>query len=237
MPWASAQPISFDAGAGGNVTIEGNTVNINGRPAGSVGDFARNAADLATVPPPASKAAALKAQYFPLGTFAFDTDEKESDPSRLLQLAVSKDGILSGMYYDTKTDKAEPVQGRLDKESQRVAFRIGDDEETVYETGLFNLTQDEVSVLVHSGPDKVDVNNLVRLQKPQEERPSREAIAAAVGVENPETKARNRYDLAMMLVKGGKVEKARERCTEIVAEFPNTRAARDARAYLEKSAE
>ena len=219
------------------MTIEGNTVNFNGRPAGSVGEFARNAADLATVPPPASKAAVLNAQWFPLGTFVFTTDEMESDPSRLLQLAVSKDGIISGMYYDTKTDTAQPVQGRVDKETQRVAFRIGDDEETVYETGLFNLTQDEVSVLVHSGPDKADVNLLVRLQKPQEERPSRDAIAKAVGVENPEMKARSRYDLAMMLAKSGKVEKARERCTEIVAEFPDSRAARDARAYLEKSAD
>ncbi|MFL5338639.1 MAG: tetratricopeptide repeat protein [Gemmataceae bacterium] len=231
------QPSSLDYGSGGNVTYEGNTVYLVGRRVGSKADLADSAADLATVPPPTSNAAILRTAWLPLGTFAISTSEKETDPSRLLQLAISTTGIISGMQYDTKTDRAEPVQGQLDKATQRVAFRIGDNEETVYEAGLFNLTQDEVSVLVHSGPDKVDVNLLVRLQKPQEQRTTREDLDRLPGVENPEMKARSRFDLAMLLAKSGKSEKAREWCTEIVAKYPDTRAGRDASSYLKKSAE
>jgi len=234
---SAAQPASYNFGSGGNVTYEGNTVYLLERRVGSRADFADSAADLATVPPPASNAAILRTEFLPLGRFALSTSENETDPSRLLQLAISRTGIISGVLYDTKTDRAEPVQGRLDKATQRVAFRIGDDDETVYETGLFNLTQDEASVLVHTGSDKVAVNLLVRLQKPQDDRPTRDAAAAFVGAENPEMRARTRLDLAMMLAKSGKLQKAREWCSEIVANYPDTRAGRDASDYLKKSAE
>src|SRR5439155_1779511 len=169
----------YDFGGGGNVTVEDHSVHIGGRRVGSAEDFARSAADLAAVAPPKNLDAALKAQWLPLGTFALSTDENETESSRLLQLAVSTDGIVSGTHYDEKTGKTETVQGRVDKETQRVAFRIGDDATTVYETGLFNLTKNEVSVLVHSGTDAVETNLLVRLEQPAGEAapPSREVTA------------------------------------------------------------
>jgi len=40
----------------------------------------------------------------PLGTFAVTSNEKDVDPSRMVQLAVSKDGIISGTLYNTPTD-------------------------------------------------------------------------------------------------------------------------------------
>jgi hypothetical protein len=212
---------------------------MGGRRVASAEDFARSAADLATVPPPKNLEAAKNTQWLPLGTFVLSTNEKEADSSRMIQLAVSKDGIISGTYYDEKTDKAQPIQGRVDKETQRVAFRIGNDDQTVYEAGLFNLTHNEVPLLVHSGVNEADLNLLVRLEKPQGEvmQASAESTAAFLHIQDPEQKARSRFDLAMMLVKGGKLEKARQWCTEIIAQYPDTRAARDAQAYLKKVAE
>ena len=43
-------------------------------------------------------------------------------------------------------------------------MRIGDKENIVVETGLYNLTQNEAPALVHFGPDKVEDWLLVRLE-------------------------------------------------------------------------
>jgi len=39
----------------------------------------------------------------------------------------------------------------------------------VAETGLYNLTNDEVPVLVHFGADRVEDRTLVRLKQPEEQ--------------------------------------------------------------------
>ena len=61
------------------------------------------------------------------------------------------------------------LQGQVDKETQRVAFRIGDSDDFVAETGLYDLTKDECPVLVHFGPDKTEQYLLVRLDNPEAE--------------------------------------------------------------------
>ena len=159
----------YDYGTGGNVTYEDNSVYINGEQVATADEFAASAAVLATVPPPASEDEAAKVQWLPLGTFAVSTDEKDTQPSRVVQLAVSKEGIVSGTLYNYDTDKASNVQGQVDKETQRVAMRIGESDEIVVESGLFNLTQDQAPVLVHFGQDKTETYLLVRLKQPEEE--------------------------------------------------------------------
>ncbi|MFZ5832819.1 MAG: hypothetical protein ACOY3P_22260 [Planctomycetota bacterium] len=105
----------------------------------------------------------------PLGTFAVAADEKDVDPTRVIQLAVNKQGVVSGTLFNTETDEARTVQGQVDKETQRVTLRIGESENIIVETGLYNLTQNESPVLVHFGPDKVETYVLVRLENPEEE--------------------------------------------------------------------
>ena len=51
---------------------------------------------------------------------------------------------------------------------------------------------------------------------------------------NAEQRAEARYELAMWLADVGKLEKARDRCQEIVAEHPNTKGAELALAYLKR---
>ena len=48
--------------------------------------------------------------------------------------------------------------------SQRVAFTIGDNTETVVETGLYNLTKDEAPALMHFGADRTEQWLLVRVE-------------------------------------------------------------------------
>ena len=161
-----AQPVYYDYGLGGNVVYNDNSVYINGDQVATTTEFAQSAADLATVPAPASEEEAEKAEWLPLGTFAVSSGEKDVDPVRIVQLAVSKEGIISGTIYNTQTDEAQSIQGQVDKQTQRVAFRIGESEDLVIETGLYNLTQNEAPLLVHFGPDKVENWLLVRLEDP-----------------------------------------------------------------------
>ncbi len=159
-----SQPYYYDYGSGGNVTYQDNSVYIDGQQVGSTADFAASAAELATVQPPANEEEAQDAEWMPLGTFAVSTNEKDSEPSRTVQLAVNKQGIVSGTLYNSQTDTAQTVLGQVDKETQRVAMRIGESDDIVVETGLYNLTQDECPVMVHFGAEKTENWLLVRLE-------------------------------------------------------------------------
>ena len=84
----------------------------------------------------------------------------------MLQLAVNKQGTIRGNYTDTLTDSTKVVQGSVDKQTQRVAFTVGDNKTTVVETGLYNLTKDEAPVLMHFGQDRTEQWLLVRQKNP-----------------------------------------------------------------------
>ncbi len=168
-PATWSQPAYYDYGQGGNVTYDNSVVYVNNQEVATAEEFAQSAMDLATVPPPVDEAEAAKAEWMPLGTFAVSSSEKDQKPSRTIQLAVNKDGIVAGTLFNAQTDQAKSIQGKVDKETQRVAFRIGESEDFVAETGLYNLTQDEAPVLVHLGPDKVENYLLVRLEYPQDQ--------------------------------------------------------------------
>lgn len=162
------QPAYYDYGTGGNVTYQDNSVYIGGTEISSALEFAETAATLATVPEPETEKVAEEAEWLPLGTFALTTDPDDVDPNRIVQLAVNKEGIVSGTIYNRDTEQTQAIQGRVDKETQRVAMRIGESEDIIAETGLYNLTQDEASLLVHFGSETQDSYLLVRLPSPEE---------------------------------------------------------------------
>lgn len=162
-----SQPVYYDYGQGGNVTYENNTVYIDGQQIASADEFAQSAAVLATVDPPEDESAAADAEWMPLGTFAVSSSEKDVDPTRVIQLAISREGIVSGTLYNSQTDQADNVLGQVDRDTQRVAFRIGESDEVIVETGLYNLTQEEAPVLVHFGDEQVENWLLVRLENPE----------------------------------------------------------------------
>ena len=90
-------------------------------------------------------------------------DQTKSDVS--MQLAVNKQGVIRGNYTDTATNKNQVIQGSVDKQTQRVAFTVGDNSKDVVETGLYNLTKDEAPCLIHFGSERTEQWLLVRLQK------------------------------------------------------------------------
>jgi hypothetical protein len=163
-----SQPVYYDYGAGGNVVYEDNSVYVGGTEVATADQYAMSAMDLATVPPPESEQQATETEWLPLGTFAVSMNEKDTQPSMTVQLAVNRDGIVSGTLYNIDTDQAQAVQGQVDRETQRVAFRIGDSDSIVAETGLYNLTQSQAPVLVHFGTERVENYLLVRLENPDQ---------------------------------------------------------------------
>jgi hypothetical protein len=163
------QPVYYDYGQGGNVVYQDNSVYINNQPVSTIEEFAESAAALATVEPPETEQEAAETEWMPLGTFAIAADEQDYDPSRVIQLAVNKQGIIGGTLYNTETDETQGIQGQVDKQTQRVAFRLGESEDVVVETGLYNLTQDETPVLIHFGAERTETYLLVRLENPEAE--------------------------------------------------------------------
>ncbi len=148
---------------GNNVVYEDNSVYVNGDSVGTSEQYYNQAANLATTG--ASAQAPSDGDWLPLGVFALTKpDQKKSDVS--IQLAVNKQGVIRGNYTDTATEKNQVVQGSVDKQTQRVAFTVGENTKDVVETGLYNLTKDEAPCLLHFGTERTEQWLLVRLQKP-----------------------------------------------------------------------
>jgi hypothetical protein len=83
--------------------------------------------------------------------------------------------VISGTFYNQLTDTLRPLIGSVDQTSQRAAWMFADDDdsEIIMETGIYNLTRDDATALVHFGSDKVQTWLLVRLPEPEEsETPS-----------------------------------------------------------------
>ncbi len=164
--WGWAAPVYYDYGDGGNVVYQDQNVYVNGQDVGSAADYAASAANLATVDPQAAASTPADNDWMALGTFAVETSPQDSSTTRVLQLAVDRQGIISGTMHNSSTNQSYVVQGQVDKQTQRVAFTIGDKSDVVMETGIYNLTQQQTPVLVHFGPDKTENYLLVRLDPP-----------------------------------------------------------------------
>ena len=163
-------PVYYSYGSGGSVYYEGDTVYVQGEPYGSAEQYYTEAYALTDSVPEMTEEQATEVEWMPLGVFAI-TQEGVSSSSMYLQLAVSKDGIIAGTFYNEATGATHPVEGMIDQETQRAAWRCSDGEnpDVVMETGIYNLTQDQAEVLVHFGPDVTQTWTLVRLD--ESERP------------------------------------------------------------------
>ena len=165
--WVSAQPRYYAYGTGGNVYYENNVVYVDGQPAGTPEEYAAQSTTLVASAP----AEVTDTEWLPLGTFAL-TREGVNDSQAMLELAVNKQGVLAGTYYNEATRVSRSLKGMLDQASQRAAIGFADGKNTdvVLETGIQNLTQDEAPALLHQGKDRSGPVLLVRLQAPEEEQ-------------------------------------------------------------------
>ncbi len=155
----STPPIYYDYG--NNITYQGDNVYVNGQDAGTSEQYYNQALTLASSG--AQAPAPSDGDWLPLGVFALSKDS-QSKSDVTIQIAVNKQAVVRGNYTDTATNKVQPIQGSVDKETQKLAFTVGSDTKDVVETGLYNLTKDEAPVMIHFGSEKTEQWLLVRLK-------------------------------------------------------------------------
>ncbi len=130
-------------------------------------EYADQAADIAATE---SSAPPAKGDWLPLGVFAItqDGEASGSEPSLYLQLAISKQGVISGTLKNTLTNKVQSIEGMADKKSQRAAWGVVEQERPVMETGLSNLTQDTSPALIHFADGQTQQWLMIRMPEPKQ---------------------------------------------------------------------
>lgn len=169
---ATPDPVYIDYGM--NVIYEGETVYVDNQPVPAA-QYTQPMIELAVnveqPPPPlpaapvAAGAPAAQEEWLPLGVFALAQEEK-GDPIMFFQISVNRAGVISGGYNSTISDDQRPIAGQVDKASQRVAWRIGDNDETIFVTSLANLTQDVAPLAIHFGTTRTQTWLLIRMPEP-----------------------------------------------------------------------
>jgi hypothetical protein len=172
-------PVAYDYGT--TVCYQDEGVSVAGTVVGSPQEYADQAAAIAAQGGPDTKIAADD-QWRPLGIFAVARSE-ETNPGTFLSLAIDKDGLLRGSYYDAVSDSTQNVTGKVDKKTQRAAWTLGDKKTPLYEAGLSNLTQQQTTILVHRDGGKVEQMLLVRVQ----ERPGEDSAPGNSAANKPAT--------------------------------------------------
>jgi hypothetical protein len=164
VPWSWNQPVYYNYG--NNVYYEGDTVYYNNQPVATAAEYAQQAEAIATSIPDVTPA---EDDWMPLGVFAISPDDQNSDvqPTLFLQLAVSKEGIISGSLQNTATGSVKPIEGMVDRETQRAAWTVVGQTRPLMETGIVNLTENTVPALVHFADDTTQQWLLVRLEQPK----------------------------------------------------------------------
>jgi hypothetical protein len=158
----NATPAYYDYGD--NITIQGDNVYYGSQSAGTTAQYYQEAVNLAGSSGGAG--AGKDTQWMPLGVFGLMA-AGQSAPEMVFQLALDKQGVIRGNYYDQVSQDALPVEGSVNKKNQRVAWRVGSNKKLVIETGLYNLTKDESTALVHFGPDQTQQYVMVRMKQPE----------------------------------------------------------------------
>ena len=149
------------------MVYEGDTVYVNGDSVGTPVQYAEQAVVIADTgkQAPATK----EEEWLSLGVWAMVQGEQVNG-NDLFQLAVNKQGVIRGNYYNVLGDTTLAVYGQVDKKTQRAAWTVGDKKEPIYEAGFANLTKPETTMLVHFGKDRTQQWTLVRMAEPAEKK-------------------------------------------------------------------
>jgi hypothetical protein len=168
LAYGWGRPYYWDYGPNGYIYYQDNQIYQNGQPYMAADKYYRQVYDLAHSAPALSQDQAAKMEWMPLGVFAV-TSEGQQEEDRMLQLAVNKQGVLSGTYYNKSNNGAHPLVGRVDDQTHKAAwyFADGTNDQIVFETSLDNLTEPQSTMMVHFTPGNVGVRQLVRLERPE----------------------------------------------------------------------
>ncbi len=108
-------------------------------------------------------AAASEGPALSLGVFAAVAPSLKP-ATTLFQLALDKNGLVTGVSVDLTSGEATPLRGAVDPSTQRAAWQIGDD---VIGAGLANLTEDVARALVFRADGWTQPWILMRIQEDQ----------------------------------------------------------------------
>jgi hypothetical protein len=158
-----SEPAYYDYGE--NVVYQDDGVYVDGQKTASAEEYAQQATTLADTGRDAK--VAKDDEWLPLGVFAMVQGEEKTS-NHIFQLAVNKQGVIRGNYYDAVTDNTSVVVGSVDQKTQRAAWTVGDRKTPVYEAGIANLTKAATTMLVHYGKDRSQQFSLVRIEEPEE---------------------------------------------------------------------
>ncbi len=158
-----SEPIYYNYGQ--NVYYDDGSVYYGDQVVCSEEEYADQAEAIATNTPQEKPA---DDEWMSLGVFALTSDGQptEVEPTMFLQLAVSKQGVISGTFQNTATDSVQEVEGMVDKQTQRAAWTAKGKTRPLMETGIGNLTKDTTPALIHFADGTTQQWLLVRLNKP-----------------------------------------------------------------------
>ena len=85
--------------------------------------------------------------WLPLGIYALTKDGSANYANMYIQLAMNKQGVINGTFYNKSTNSTQPLDGVVDQQSQTASVRISNNSNSpVLQTGLYNLTQPQAPV-------------------------------------------------------------------------------------------
>ena len=179
--WAT--PYYWDYGQGEYIHCYNNVIYVNGRWFEPAPVYYERTIGLAESAPQIPPEQAAQVEWLPLGVFVVSRDGVV-DNNVLVQLAVTKEGVIGGTVLNQATGETFDISGNVDKQSQRAAWTYVDEngKKIAMETSIFNLTQPESTALLQNGPADMQVVQLVRLEEPQADAAG---VAAGVGAAAP----------------------------------------------------
>jgi hypothetical protein len=161
-------PYYWDYGPGEYINCYNDVIYVNGQWFEPAPLYYDRTLVLAQSAPEIAPEEAKQIEWMPLGVFAVARDGVV-DNNLLVQLAVTKDGVIGGTAMNQTTGASFDIEGTVDKQSQRAVWTYVDETNAriMMETSIYNLTQPESTAMVHYGPDNMQVMELVRLEEPE----------------------------------------------------------------------
>jgi hypothetical protein len=144
----------------------GNVVNVNGGLVDTTDAYTKLMIAMANASPATATTNDQSGEWLPLGTFAMVREGGDDKPSQTLQLALDRNGTISGVLFNLPEDTSTPVHGTLDRATQRVVFDLGAKSDQVAEANIYELTKDEATLVVHKGNEKPQTYTLVHFRTP-----------------------------------------------------------------------
>lgn len=109
----------------------------------------------------------MSQDWLPLGVFAVASDiNTVAQTNHFIQLAVNRQGEISGVLYNSTTDAAYELIGMVDPKTQKAYWYMsGNEEAPISSTGIYNLTEDLTPINVQFSDGTEQPWILVRLQQ------------------------------------------------------------------------